>query len=140
MLGTDLNSFRVSTHEQISVLHYFLYTLYIYIVSNSGFSDSYTYCRPLICKTLKTYSDYKCIVLPDSLNSAAFVAEFLEKIKYLVGSGNIHFNWPGYLLCTIVNQMGNGCCYVLKENQQTIFQSATTAEFRTTEFRRSFTK
>ena len=28
MLGKDLNSFRVSTYEQISVLHYFLYTLY----------------------------------------------------------------------------------------------------------------
>ena len=33
MLGTDLNSFRVSTYEQISVLHYFLYTLYLH----SGF-------------------------------------------------------------------------------------------------------
>ena len=29
MLGKELNSFRVSTYEQISVLHYFLYTLYV---------------------------------------------------------------------------------------------------------------
>ena len=29
MLGKVLNSFRVSTYEQISVLHYFLYTLYL---------------------------------------------------------------------------------------------------------------
>ena len=28
MLGKYLNSFRVSTYEHISVLHYFLYTLY----------------------------------------------------------------------------------------------------------------
>ena len=31
MLGKDLYSFRVSTYEQISVLHYFLYTLYMYV-------------------------------------------------------------------------------------------------------------
>ena len=33
MLGKDLKSFRVSTYEQISVLHYFLYTLYYEIFS-----------------------------------------------------------------------------------------------------------
>ena len=31
MLGKDLNKFRVSTYKQISVLHYFLYTLYIFL-------------------------------------------------------------------------------------------------------------
>ena len=29
MLEKDLNSFRVSSYKQISVLHYFLYTLYL---------------------------------------------------------------------------------------------------------------
>ena len=36
MLGTDLNSFRVSTYEQISVLHYFLYTPILALIPNLG--------------------------------------------------------------------------------------------------------
>ena len=44
MLGKDLNCFRVSTYEQISVLHYFLYTLYfVLIIMDLGSNKLYAY-------------------------------------------------------------------------------------------------